>query len=139
MLRGSGDSFDTEERSFVHALVCAAGGLVLSGDDLSSLKSEQLAMLREMASNLPRAARFGDDLTHGTLEFGNATLHVLLNWTDRRDTTRIFAPGEFTAMTDSGSTEFDTRVVRDSCDVEIPAHSGRVVMIWPGHPFGPWH
>ena len=139
LLTGTGDKFDEEERSFCAALQFATGGLMLAGDDLTKLPMSGLAALRNLRTSTRGAARFDDTLTRGTIAVDDRTWYVLLNWTDRRDTARIFARGEFTAMTDSGGTEFDTRVARDSCDIEIPARSGRIVMISPGHPFGPWH
>ena len=120
---------DENLRSFHRAIQAACGGLVLSGDDLSRVTDGQKAELRTLLTGAPRAARFEDALECGTLELGSNTVYVLLNWSDRDGGTRITRPGSFVLQ--RGRTWEPSS---ESCFVDVPARSGRVVMIWPDRP-----
>jgi alpha-galactosidase len=74
------------EYKFHAAAILAAGGLVLSGDDLTQLPPDRLAMLRKLLPPSGKAAAFDDDtLRVGRL--GNKTL--VFNWTDQPQTIKV--------------------------------------------------
>ncbi len=72
-----------EEYRFHATAVLASGGLVLSGDDLSTLAPARLAMLKKLLPPTGAAAEFADDsLTIGTVKLRDRTLLCVFNWTE---------------------------------------------------------
>jgi alpha-galactosidase len=68
----------------VHASVIrAAGGMVLSGDDLTAIPPGRLNMLKKLLPPSGNSARFSDEtLTVGRIEAEDMTTMVLFNWDD---------------------------------------------------------
>ena len=70
------------ERYRFHATaIYATGGMILSGDDLTTIPEPRLAMLRQLDPPTGVAARFNDDsLEVGTVELTDRRVICLLNW-----------------------------------------------------------
>jgi alpha-galactosidase len=127
VLTGLGD----EELRFHATAILATGGMILSGDDLSSLAAEPLAILRKLQPPLGRAARFPDDsLEKGMLDQGPVPMVCLLNWDD--------APREISFVLDrprrlrelwSGEDLGERGAGRVS--LRLPGRAGRVVLCAP--------
>ena len=63
--------------------IYATGGMILSGDDLTKISEERLAMLRKLQPPTGLAARFADDsLIVGTITLPNKEIFCLFNWDD---------------------------------------------------------
>jgi alpha-galactosidase len=76
----SGD-LPPEEYRFHASVAVAAGGLVLSGDDLSLLTADRLAMLKKLLPPTAAAAEFDDEsLRIGTVKLNDRTLICVFNW-----------------------------------------------------------
>ena len=72
-----------DEFQFHATAIYASGGLILSGDDLTRLSAEKLAMLRRLQPPTGVAATFDDDsLQVGRIRQSDRELICLLNWTD---------------------------------------------------------
>jgi alpha-galactosidase len=70
-----------EEYRFHASVAVAAGGLVLSGDDLTTLPSDRLAMLKKLLPPTGVAAEFEDEsLRIGTVKLAGSTLICVFNW-----------------------------------------------------------
>ena len=70
-----------EEFKFHATTIYATGGMLLSGDDLTTISPERLAMLRQMQPPTGMAARFSDDsLRVGTVKLADRQIFFLLNW-----------------------------------------------------------
>jgi alpha-galactosidase len=69
------------EFGFHATAIYATGGMVLSGDDLTKISSERLAMLRKLQPPTGVAARFNDDsLRVGSIKFPDREVFCLFNW-----------------------------------------------------------
>jgi len=72
-------------------MAVAAGGLVLSGDDLSTLPPDKVAMLKKLLPATGVAAEFEDhNLSTGIVRLTDRTLLCVFNWSDQPAT----LPGE---------------------------------------------
>ncbi|HET6891739.1 MAG TPA: hypothetical protein VFH31_11605, partial [Pyrinomonadaceae bacterium] len=70
--------------------IYATGGMILSGDDLTRITAERLAMLRKLQPPTGAAARFNDDsLRVGTIELTGREVFCLFNWSDSPQTVSI--------------------------------------------------
>src|SRR5262249_15422879 len=73
-----------EEYRFHATATLAFGGLVLSGDDLSTLRADRLAMHKKLLPPAATAAEFDDDtLRQGVMRLKDRTLVCLLNWQEQ--------------------------------------------------------
>lgn len=73
--------------------IYASGGMVLSGDDLTTIPDARLAMLRKLLPPTGVPARFEDDtLRVGTVEAGGARMLCLFNWGDAPQTLEVALP-----------------------------------------------
>ena len=80
----TGDLSDDEFR-FHATAIFASGGMILSGDDLTTITPARLAMLRKLQPPTGRAARFADTAMHvGVVDLGDRQAHCLFNWSDDR-------------------------------------------------------
>ena len=78
----TGDLSENEVR-FHATAIYATGGLLLSGDDLTKINAEKLAMLRKLQPPTGVAARFSDEsLRVGTIKFPGSQAVCLFNWDD---------------------------------------------------------
>jgi alpha-galactosidase len=85
----TGDLSDEEFR-FHATAIYASGGMILSGDDLTTMTPSRLAMLRKLQPPTGKAARFADlKMEVGDVDLGGGRRAVcLFNWSDE---TRSFA------------------------------------------------
>jgi alpha-galactosidase len=104
--------------------IYASGGMVLSGDDLTKISPEKLAMLRKLLPPPAVAARFEDD----SFRVGRTGKVVaVLNWSDRAETIRVrlarrCSIRDFWDGTELGVHESEY-VIKD-----MPPHSGRLLV-----------
>ena len=71
------------EFRFHATAIYATGGMILSGDDLTTISEPRLAMLRQLEPPTGVAARFQDDsLQVGTVDLKDRRVVCLLNWGD---------------------------------------------------------
>lgn len=84
-------SLPLNEFLFHATAVYASGGLILSGDDLSTMPADRMEILRKLLPPTGKAAVFEDDsLRVGTVDLGARRMICLLNWSDGP---QDFAPG----------------------------------------------
>jgi alpha-galactosidase len=120
-----------DDYRFHASAIYATGGMLLSGDDLTKIRPDRLAMLRKLLPPSGTAAEFEDDtLRVGRVRLPGRTVVCLLNWDDQPRTLsfRLDGPSrvtDFLAGTDLGRRE-GTVEVKD-----VPAHSGRLLLCEP--------
>jgi len=121
----AGELADNECR--VHATaIYAAGGLVLSGDDLTAMPPARAAMLRKLLPPTGVAAEFDDDsFAIGHVRLPQARMLCLFNWDDAPQT-RVVRVDRAAAIVDVWSGEPVT--VRDgTVSVGLPARDARLL------------
>ena len=105
-----GSSLTADEFRFHIAMIQASGGMILSGDDLTTLTGEQLDVIRRLLPSSGCAARFlGDGFTAGIQDNPGGRLLYCFNWEDQP--------------------------ARIAVSLPIP---GRVVDFWSGEDLGTW-
>jgi alpha-galactosidase len=117
-----------EEYRFHATAIVATGGLVLSGDDLSSLPADRLAMLKKLLPPTAVAAEFPDDsLRVGTIRLKDRTLLCVLNWSAEPATipVKVPAPGRVSDLW-SGR---DYGRKQGAFSVDLKPHEGTVLVI----------
>ncbi|HLK63913.1 MAG TPA: glycoside hydrolase family 36 protein [Bryobacteraceae bacterium] len=98
-----------EEYRFHATAVLASGGLVLSGDDLSTLPPDRLATLKKLLPPTGVAAEFADEnLRVGVVHLKDRSLVCVFNWGEEAQ----------------------------KIPVKLP-HAGNVADLWSGHDYGP--
>jgi alpha-galactosidase len=126
----TGDLPDNEFQ-FHATAIYASGGMLLSGDDLTKISAEKLAMLRKLQPPSGVAARFEDDSFRlGRVRIGKREIVSILNWDDtpQNISVRLNRRCRITdfwsdAALGSHSGAFEIK--------EIPAHSGRLLILNP--------
>ena len=94
----TGDLPENEFR-FHASVIYASGGMVLSGDDLTTISPERMAMLRKLQPPTSVAARFEDEsLRAGIVARGKGMraserVACLFNWDDAPQTVTVDVPG----------------------------------------------
>ena len=82
------------EFTFHASVIWASGGMVLSGDDITAIAPERLAMLRKLQPPTGVAARFEDaSLRAGIVDRGRDRVACLFNWDDVPQTLSVEVPG----------------------------------------------
>jgi alpha-galactosidase len=72
-----------DEFRFHATVIFASGGMVLSGDDLTTITPPRRAMLKRLQPPTGRAARFADtSMTVGVVDLGERQAYCLFNWDD---------------------------------------------------------
>jgi alpha-galactosidase len=101
--------------------------MILSGDDLTTIRPARRAMLKKLQPPTGVAARFEDDtLQIGTVRTKDGINYVLLNWD--------MQPREMTVTLESAMfvrelwTETDLGLRRGTLSVTVPGHAGRVLV-----------
>ena len=80
----TGDLPDNEFQ-FHATTIYASGGMILSGDDLTKINAEKLAMLRKLQPPTGVAARFEDDsFSVGRINLKSREVFSILNWSNAR-------------------------------------------------------
>lgn len=81
------------EFQFHASVIYASGGMLLSGDDLTRISPERLAMLRKLIPPTGKAAEFVDDtLRVGIVNLPDAHMICLFNWEDKPQTITVPLP-----------------------------------------------
>ena len=118
-----------EEALRFHATaIYATGGMILSGDDLTKISTEKLAMLRKLQPPTGHAARFADDsLRVGTIKLPDKEIYCLFNWDDAPqkisiDLSRARRVADFWSGEDLG------RHAHVFTIDEMPAHSAKLLV-----------
>jgi alpha-galactosidase len=117
-----------EEYRFHATMAMAAGGLVLSGDDLSTLPPDRLATLKKLLPPTGVAAEFEDeDLRIGVVKLKDRTLLCLFNWSDQPGKLAVKLPraGDVTEL---WSGEKMGRW-QGTITVELKGHEGKVLVV----------
>jgi alpha-galactosidase len=117
-----------EEFQFHATVIFASGGMVLSGDDLTKISSERLAMLKKLVPPAHLAANFDDDsLRVGTVDQKDARTVCLFNWEDAPQTISFNLPKKSTVRDYWSGEDFGTR--SGVFEVEnMPPHSARLLV-----------
>jgi len=116
------------ECQFHAAAIYASGGMVLSGDDLTTLPPARAAMLKKLLPPTGIAAAFEDaSLRVGIVRLPNARVMCLFNWDDATRTTsfRLQRPS---TVSDFWSGESLGRR-EGTVSLDIPARSARLLRI----------
>jgi len=123
----TGDLPDNEFQ-FHATAIYASGGMLLSGDDLTKIGADKLAMLRKLQPPAAVAARFEDDSFRvGRMRVGKREVVSVLNWTNTPQDVSIQLPRR-SRLTDFWS---DAALGTHSGTFEIkdmPARSGRLLI-----------
>jgi len=120
----------TEEEFRFHATSAyAAGGLILSGDDLTSIPADRLKMLRDLLPPTGAAAIFDDS---ANLEVGRITTPqgqriAVFNRSDEARTISI--PLRSTSLVHELWTGQQIAVHQNRIALEMPPHSGRLLIL----------
>ena len=111
-----------DEFRFHASTIFASGGMILSGDDLTTITPARLAMLKKLQPPTARAARFADvSMQVGVVDLGaGRQAFCLLNWDD--------VPREV-----SVSLARTQRVRELWTDEDLGRQSGRVTVTVPPH------
>jgi alpha-galactosidase len=117
-----------EEFQLHATVIFASGGMVLSGDDLTKISSERLAMLKKLLPPTRVAANFEDDsLRVGTVDQNRARFVCLFNWEDVPQTISFKLPKKST-ITDFWS-DADLGTHLGVFEVKnMPPHSARLLV-----------
>lgn len=116
-----------EEYRFHATAIMASGGMVLSGDDLSTLPADRLAMMKKLLPPTGVAAEFTDEnLQVGTVKLKDRTLLCVFNWGNEpaRIRVKLARSGE---VTDLWSGAAYGR--KDALEVSLKAHEGTVLVV----------
>jgi alpha-galactosidase len=115
-----------EEFRFHATAVYASGGMILSGDDLTTISPARLAMLKKLQPPTGEAARFDDALRLGEIRTKEGVTYALLNWDDQPREMTINLDGLHRVRELWTDADFGTR--NGSWTTTLPPHSGRVVI-----------
>jgi len=118
-----------EEQYRFHAtMTVAAGGLVLSGDDLSTIPPDRLAMLEKLLPPTGAAAEFEDEtLRAGVVRLKDRALVCLFNWTERSDKLAVKLPRAGQVSDLWSSHDYGKR--QGTLEVELKLHEGTVLVV----------
>jgi alpha-galactosidase len=125
----TGDLTD-DEFGFHATATYASGGMVLSGDDLTSIPEARLAMLKKLVPPTGQAAVFEDDsLVAGQIDLAGTRFGIcLFNWEDspRTLTAKLIVSGH---ITDFWTGESLGRHERSITISNMPPHSARLLVL----------
>ena len=116
-----------EEYRFHASAIMASGGLVLSGDDLSTLPADRLAMLKKLLPPTGVAAEFDNErLTVGTVKLKDRTLLCVFNWSNdaAKIPVKLARAGDVTDLWSGKSYGKQTAM-----DVPLQGHEGTVLVV----------
>ena len=116
------------EFEFHATAIYASGGMLLSGDDLTKINAQKLAILRKLQPPSGVAARFDDDSFQvGTVQLGLRQIVCCLNWNNAPQTIS-FRLLRRRRVTDFWSGEGLGTHVGNFEVKDMPAHSGRLLI-----------
>jgi alpha-galactosidase len=117
-----------DEFRFHASVIFASGGMILSGDDLTTITPARLNMLKKLQPPTGRAARFVDDsMRVGYVERPTGQTVCLFNWTDAAQETE-FTLGRPQRVRDFWSDEDLGRFAAGPHKMSLAPHSGRVLV-----------
>jgi len=122
-------SLSEDEFHFHATAIFASGGMVLSGDDLTAIPPERLAMLRKLIPPTGVPAVFDDDsLRIGRIDLPRRRMACLFNWADDPATLSVQLSGkrrikDFWSGADLGSHEKQFLIEN------MPPHSARLLIL----------
>jgi len=121
----------SEDEFLFHATaIYATGGMLLSGDDLTQISPERMALLKKLQPPTGVAARFADDsLRVGAVDLPDRKLRFLLNWDDAPRTFKLGLRGPHRVRDLFGDADMGVHALGDG--VSLPPHSGRVLVCTP--------
>jgi alpha-galactosidase len=111
------------------SLLFATGGLVLSGDDLTTITPERLAILKKMLPPKNASSLFNPSLDIGWLKTPGATFLILLNKEDQEKKLTVPLSKEY-QITDYWTGE-KKGVYKNEWSETVPAHCGKVYQLKP--------
>jgi alpha-galactosidase len=117
-----------DEFRFHATAIYASGGMILSGDDLTTISAERLVMLRKLLPPTGVAAQFEDDsLQVGVMKLPDARRVCLFNWQDKPQTIsfRLTRPSR---VSDFWSGEALGEHKNSFTVKDLPAHSARLLI-----------
>jgi len=117
-------SLTEDEFQFHATAIFASGGMILSGDDLTKISEQKLAMLRKLQPPTGVAARFDDEgLRRGRIKMPEREMICLFNWDDVPGSVS-FRPTRTSSVTDFWSGENLGR--EKEFTLAMPPHSARL-------------
>ena len=117
-----------EEFRFHATAIYATGGMILSGDDLTTIPAARLDMLRLLQPPTGVAAVFDDDsLRVGTMALPDRRAVCLLNWDDAPQSLSFTLQGPHDVGEVWTGQDFGRRT-GGRMSVTLPAHAGRLMM-----------
>jgi len=120
-----------EEYAFHEATILASGGMILAGDDLSSLPAAQMERLRRLVPPSGKAATFSSSqLESGIIEWGDQRILCLFNWTDHEKEITVEIPGQWNIEDFWTGKPCATKNGR-SVSKKIPSHGARILLCRP--------
>ena len=119
----------TEDEIRFHATaIYASGGMILSGDDLTAMSPQKLAILKRLLPPTGIAARFDDDtLTVGIIDLPDARVLAIFNWKNQPQTTTVRLP-QPAKISDYWTGKSMGRHERSLTISSLPAHSARLLV-----------
>jgi alpha-galactosidase len=130
LMPNRGKTLTDDEYRFHATSIYATGGMILSGDDLTSISPEALGMLRKLQPPTGIAARWEDDsLQVGVVDLPGKKAVCLLNWEDAPKKLTFALKGAHVVQ-DMWSGE-DRGKNKGEMTVELPAHGGTVLLCTP--------
>jgi alpha-galactosidase len=116
------------EFQFHATVIYASGGMLLSGDDMTKISPDRLAMLKKLTPPTGRAAEFADDtLRVGVVELPNERIVCVFNWDDKPQTLTVPLPRP-ARVTDFWSGEDLGRQQGGLTLNELPPRSARLLV-----------
>jgi alpha-galactosidase len=116
------------EFQFHATVIYASGGMLLSGDDLTKISPERMAILRKLLPPSGRAAHFADDsLSAGAVTLPDKRMVCLFNWDDEPQTIAFRLP-RAAEITDFWTGENLGRQRGEFRVTDMPAHSARLLV-----------
>ena len=118
-----------QEFQFHATAIYATGGMVLSGDDLTKITRERLAMLRKLVPPKAVAASFKDDYFRvGTIEHRGVTAICVFNWDESPQSISVSLPRSG-SLVDFWTGEKLGRVRGSYALENLPPRSARLLML----------
>ena len=119
-----------DEYRFHATSIYASGGMILSGDDLTAIAPERLAMLRKLDPPTGVAARFADDsLRVGVMDLPGKKAYCLMNFEDTPQKVAFSLAGPHT-VEDLWTGESRGKL-QGEVTTELPPHGGTVLVCTP--------
>ena len=120
-----------DEFQFHATVIFASGGMILSGDDLTTIAPARLTMLKKLQPPTGVAARFADtSLGVGNVELPGRQAFCLLNWDDTPQV-KSFTLGGAHRVRDFWTDQDMGLLAGGPHQFTLPPHSGRVLVCTP--------